>query len=203
MAYGKQDIHLYPSKPMFPGEAWRMNSYAGDQVKRYAANLPNTGINRFAGAFATSRSLASTAQAPGFTSALQSTSVNPSTTSFRTSGFMRVSGKGPDFMGKASFSSGLLNKPFKPPTRSAPSNLPTVSTVETRLTQQNNAVILNPVTPIEPQTPAYTLPQGNDEDFMFLKGLAKEESDDYAVRKPIKRSPKNTTASQPLKRSKS
>lgn len=206
--FTKQGIHLFPSKPMYPGEAWRMNSYAGDQAKRYAAHLPNAGVNRFAGAFATTSSIAASTQAPGFTSALK-----------MSDGVDRKVGKGSitTFSGSFGsfnsagdvssrpFTSGTMNKPFKPPTSSRPVNLPTVSTVETRLTAQNHAVILNPITPNEPQAPAYTLPVGEDEDFSFLRGLAKEESDDFAVRRPAqsKRSPNRFASNPPLKRSKS
>lgn len=193
---------------MYPGEAWRMNSYAGDQAKRYAAHLPNTGTNRFAGAFATSSSIAASTQAPGFTSALKFS--DGGTSKFGSSGrVVEFTGSFTSFDSRSTgsgrpFSSGTINKPFKPPTHSRPGKLPTVSTVETRLTQQNSAVILNPVTPNEPQTPAYTLPVGNDEDFSFLKGLAKDEDDDFAIRQPstIKRSPNRFASVAAIKRSK-
>lgn len=208
-AFGKQDIHLFPSTPMYPGEAWRMNSYAGDQIKRYAAQLPNSGTNRFAGAFSTSRNLAASTQAPGFTSAL---SMNSGTTKKFASGSANLAGSfrslaretGNNHKDSRPFSSGIVNKPFKPPTNRPPSNLPTVSTAETRLTQQNHAVILNPTTPNEPQTAAYTLPVGKDDDFSFLRGLAKDDMDDFAERKPVfpKRSQSRIASSPPVKRSK-
>lgn len=193
---------------MYPGEAWRMNSYAGDQAKRYAAHLPNMGTNRFAGAFATSSSLAASTQAPGFTSALKmgdgvTSKIGPNGSVIKFTGSFASLKAGAIGSGRP-FSSGTLNKPFKVPTTSRSVKLPTVSTVETRLTQQSNAVILNPVTPNEPQTPAYTLPIGNDEDFSFLKGLAKDEDDDFAVRKPshTKRSPNRFASAAAIKRNK-
>lgn len=183
-----------------------MNSYAGDQAKRYAAKLPNPGVNRFAGAFSTSNGSASLSQAPGFASALHSIGssrmTGSVTTGFRTSYTI----KGSDLAAGKPFSIGTLNKPFKPPTMAGQhkqKSLPTVSTVETRLTQQNHAVILNPITPNEPQTPAYTLPAGKDEDFSFLRGLAKDESQDYAVRMPTSVKRRQIGATPPIKRSKS
>lgn len=194
---------MYPSKPMYPGEAWRMNSYAGDQAKRYASKLPNPGVNRFAGAFSTGGVSAAAAQAPGFTSALNASGFGRPSASSSTGRVMVFSGKGSDFTQGKSFTSTLVRKPFKPPTQSGQPNkgrLPTVSTVETRLTQQNNAVILNPITPNEPQTPAYTLPVGKDEDFAFLRGLAKEESEEYAVRKPGSNAKRSPSAGLPSKK---
>lgn len=184
-----------------------MNSYAGDQAKRYAAKLPNPGVNRFAGAFSTSSGSASLSQAPGFASALQASIGSSRMTGSVTTGFRSsFTIKGSDLAAGKPFSVGMLNKPFKPPTMSGQNNqksLPTVSTVETRLTQQNHAVILNPIRPNEPQTPAYTLPAGKDEDFSFLRGLAKDESEDYAVRMPTSAKRRPNGATPPIKRSKS
>jgi len=86
------------------------------------------------------------------------------------------------------------------------SQLPNVSTVETRLTQQKKAVILNPVNPREPQGTPYTLPEGKEEDFFYLRALAKDELDEYAPRQVVnstKRSLLSAAGRGAMKRSKS
>jgi hypothetical protein len=86
------------------------------------------------------------------------------------------------------------------------SQLPNISTVETRLTQQKKAVILNPVNPKEPQGTPYTLPEGKEEDFSYLRALAKDESDEHAPRQvanSTKRAPLSAAGRAAMKRSKS
>lgn len=201
-------MRLHPSKPMFPGEAWRMNSYSGDQSKRYAAKLPNAGVNRFAGAFSTSAGVnAASAQAPGFTSALDhagytrpAATQGPSTTRQYSLSATSVGGSQ-----KRPFSGSGAVRPFKAPSMVKPADLPTVNTVETRLTQQKNAVILNPVTPNIPQGAPYTLPTSHQDDFAYLRGLAKEELDQVAPKRIAGSKSKSTNAfNQPVfKRSRS
>lgn len=164
-------------------------------------------------------------QASGFRSALSATNgscmtqavPNPSA-SFQT---VRPSSSG---FKRPHFGSGL-NKPFKPPSMmTAPLPAPSsaghahVSTVETRLTQQDKAVILNPVAPNLPRSAGNKSHTDNfsgikDDSFSFLRGLAKEEMDDIAPRAPVgksvspriakKRSSNSNDAVPGLKRSKS
>jgi hypothetical protein len=184
-------------KPGYPGQQWRINSYAGDDVRRYASNMPNKGVNPYASAFSTSQAPgfksamstmtggsiapASMAQAPGFSSALEVAKPvalpNPSA-SFQTvrNAFSTSAAAGP----RPSFGTGV-NKPFKPPSMAKPSTAghSHVATVETRLTYQNNAVILNPIAPNIPRSAGYSLPT-KDDSFAFLRNLAKEEMEDIA-----------------------
>ena len=186
--------------------------------------MPNTGTNLYAGAFATGQtrgcpsSLDEKPAGNSFTSArfVQKASfssaapnvqapimpiVNPEA-SFRTVRSAFCTSARPSF-GKG------LNKPFRVPSMAKPSSLvhPHVHTVETRLTQQSQAVILNPVAPTMP-TNGYSADQNKDDPFSFLKDLAKTEMGDVAPPAPRFPSSNRLRASPggllpPLKRSKS
>lgn len=181
-----------------------MNAYAGDQAKRFAANLPNRGVNRFAGAFSTAP------PAAGFTTAAGAATAHSAESGFGhpalvtshllSAGFSSAR-TAPSFSSaRAAFSTakpaaglagstytGSVNRPFKAPSMAKPSNGAAhhVATIETRLTQQQRAVILNPLPPNVPHNgPGYSLPASKDDSFAVLKGLVKTEEADIAPRRP-------------------
>lgn len=195
--------------PTYPGQGWRVNAYAGDQAKRYAANLPNRGVNKFAGAFATGQSTGFTSALAASQQGMASTSTSTASSSLASSINMKSSqpmraifsnapaqGAFSKAPAQGTFSSpaivsrpagtSSLNKPFKPPTmiRSINGSGTHVSTVETRLTQQRSAVILNPIAPVRPSGTPYTLSSAKGEDFAFLRGLPTDEDDSVAPRAP-------------------
>ena len=180
-------------KPTYPGQQWRINSYAGDDVRRYASKMPNKGTNAYANAFASSRtgptsssapsvhgvSSAQIAQNKSFSSALSIAESTPSSATHQTirSAFSTAS--------KPNFGQGI-HKPFKVPSMGKSSFMghSQVNTVETRLTQQSQAVILKPIAPKVPRL-ASSLPQGKDDTFAFLKNLAKGDVEEVAPPAPL------------------
>ena len=221
--------HLSYSQPIPAGQQWRMNAYAGDQAKRFAANLPNRGVNRFAGAFSMTPAAAAFTSAstvarsgtqgidilpsgselgmpviPGFSSARSAIPANAGFSSARGA----FSTAPPGIQGGLSGNyTGSVNRPFKAPTMAKPSNGAAhhVATIETRLTQQRAGVILNPVAPNSPHSgPGYSLPSDKDDSFAYLKGLMKDENDDIAPPRPaaIKKRASNGLGTANSKRSK-
>lgn len=173
------------SKPAFGtgGAAWRINAYAGDNAQRYAAQLPNRGQNAYASAF-------STTQAPGFSSALN-VRMNKPKSAFATS----MSGATPSALpgfGHARTAEGKENalnmfKPFKPPSKvkSEPARTAHVATIETRLSQQPQAIFVQPAAPTSLAPIRHSLNTAKNEDFATLTAWAKSENEDSYLDPPL------------------
>lgn len=213
--------HLSYSKPIHAGQAWRINAYAGDQAKRFAASLPNRGVNRFAGAFSTAPASSgfTTAASLGTAQTAECQASSHKMEPLSAAGFQRA-GSVPAFSSaRAALSqmeptasasttfTGSVNRPFKAPSMAKPTNGTAhhVATVETRLTQQQRGVILNPLPPKAPQSgQGYSLPSDRDDSFAYLRGLVKDEGSDIAPRRPTppKKRSSNSVSGAGSKRSK-